>query len=320
MHRNTQSSPNIGRGLSIGTALTIFVAIVAVAFTASATRAPSAAALTVGVGDNGPGMFNDPYFQRLETKISRKILPYDFYKYQWDRDNLDQWMAGAKSRGIQPLIAFNHSNVSPRRLPSVGQFKYALRYLLRKYPQVRTVSPWNEANHHTQPTAKRPKRAAQYYNAARKICRRCKIVAADVLDQKNMIPWIKKFRRYANRPYLWGLHSYRDTNKRVSWRRSATRKLLKNVRGKVWLTEVGGLVAFGHRYRYSERRAKTATRRTLSLAKKSRRIQRVYFYAWHGTDHARMRRPYLWDSGLMGADGKPRPAYYVLSKWIRKYQ
>ncbi len=320
MHWKSHSSLGFGRGLSIGTALSIFIAVLTLTLAAGTTKPVPAEALTVGVGDNGPGMFNDPHFQRLETRISRKILPYDFYKHQWDRDNLDQWMAGAKAQGIQPLVAFNHSNVRPKRLPSVGQFRYALRYLLRKYPQVRTISPWNEANHHTQPTAKRPKRAAQYYNAARKICRRCKIVAADVLDQKNMLPWIKKFRRYAKRPSLWGLHSYRDTNRRISWRRSATRKLLKKVRGKVWLTEVGGLVAFGRNYRYSESRAKVATRRTLALAKKSRRIQRVYFYAWHGTDHARMRRPYLWDSGLMGADGKPRPAFYVLRKWIRKYQ
>lgn len=307
------------RTYRFASAIVVLIAGTLIAFAASSTTPREAQALTVGIGDNGPTMFEDPSFQRLETKISRKILPWDFYKYKWNRDDLDAWLAGANRQGIQPLIAFNHSNASPKRLPSINQFKYALRYLRKQHPEVRTFSPWNEANHHTQPTARNPRRAAQYYNAARQICRRCKIVAADVLDIKNMIPWLMTFKRYAKRPSLWGLHSYSDTNRRIPWNKSSTKRLLDNVRGKVWLTEVGGLVAFGKKYTYNESRAKNATRRTLSLAKKSKRIQRVYFYSWYGTIHAQKRRPYRWDSGIMDAAGQPRPAYYVLRGWFRKY-
>lgn len=305
------------RTYGIAGAIVAVIVATAVAFAVSTTNPREAQALTVGIGDNGPAMFNDPNFQRLETKISRKILPWDFYKYQWDRDDLNAWLAGAKRERIQPLIAFNHSNRSPKRLPSVNQYKYALRYLLKNHPQVRTISPWNEANHHTQPTARNPKRAAQYYNATRQICRGCKIVAADVLDIKNMVNWLTAFKRYAIRPSLWGLHSYGDANRNVPWNRSSAKLLLDNVNGKVWLTEVGGLVAFGMKYSYSESRAKNATRRTIALAKKSRRIQRVYFYSWYGTAHLSKRRPYKWDSGLVSPSGKPRPAYYVLRDWLR---
>lgn len=301
------------------TKTTIATAALCVSFAAgSMATPPSASAVTVGIGDNGPGMFADRDYQHLGSKISRKIVPYDFYKYRADRENLEQWLAGAKSQGVAPLIAFNHSARSPRRLPSVSQFKYALRYLKRTHPEVKTFSPWNEANHHTQPTARNPKRAAQYYNAARQACRGCRIVAADVLDQKNMIPWIKTFRRYAKKPTLWGLHSYSDTNRNIPWSRSGTKRLLDNVNGKVWLTEVGGLVAFGRDYRYSESRAKNATRRTLALAKKSRRIQRIYLYSWFGTVHTSMRRPYKWDSGLTSAGGHPRPAYYLVRNWFQQ--
>lgn len=305
------------RTYGLAGAILAVIAATAIVFAVSSTTPREAKALTVGIGDNGPAMFNDPNFQRLGTKISRKILPWDFYKYEWDRNDLDAWLAGAKSQRIQPLIAFNHSNRSPKKLPSLNEYKYSLRYLLKKYPEVRTVSPWNEANHHTQPTAFNPKRAAQYYNATRQICRGCKIVAADVLDIKNMIPWLTKFRRYAKNPSLWGLHSYADSNRNIPWSKSSTKRLLDNVNGKVWLTEVGGLVAFGMQYSYNEQRAKNATRRTLAMAKKSRRIQRVYFYSWYGTDHASKRRPYLWDSGVVSAAGKPRPAYYVLRDWFR---
>lgn len=297
----------------------IATAIICLSIAAASMSAPrQASAVTVGIGDNGPRMFADRTYQQLGSKISRKIIPYDFYRYESDRADLRLWLAGAKSQNVAPLIAFNHSARSPRRLPSVSQFKYALRYLRREHPEVKTFSPWNEANHHTQPTARNPKRAAQYYNAARQICRGCRLVAADVLDQKNMIPWLKTFRRYAKNPSLWGLHSYSDTNRNIPWSNSGTKRLLDYVNGAVWLTEVGGLVAFGHNYRYSESRAKNATRRTLALAKKSRRIQRIYLYSWYGTDHASMRRPYLWDSGLMSPGGHPRPAFYLVRDWFQQ--
>lgn len=306
------------RTYGIAGAIVAVIVATAITFAVSTTTPREAQALTVGIGDNGYGMFDDPNFQRLDTKISRKILPWDFYKFKEGRDDLTLWLAGAKREGIQPLIAFNHSLRSPQQLPSVNQFKYALRYLLKEHPEVRTFSPWNEANHHTQPTAKYPKRAAQYYNASRQICRDCTIVAADVVDIKNMIPWLNQFRLHATRPSLWGLHSYGDANRNVSWSQSSLKLLLDNVNGKVWLTEVGGLVAFGMKYSYSESRAKNGTRRTLSLARKSHRVKRVYFYSWFGTHHQPMRRPYRWDSGIVSWKGKPRPAFYVLRDWFGK--
>ena len=35
---------------------------------------------------------------------------------------------------------------------------------------MKTYAPWNEANHVSQPTAKTPKSAAEYYDALRKEC------------------------------------------------------------------------------------------------------------------------------------------------------
>src|SRR4029079_18354472 len=140
---------------------------------------------------------------------------------------------------VEPLISLQHSNSAPRKLPSVGEFKLSIRYLLDHYPSVRTISPWNEANHVTQPTYKNPQRAARYYNATRAMCKGCRVVAADVLDQKNMIPWVKAFKKTAIKPSTWGLHSYNDSNQSVPWKKSATKRLLANVKGKIWLTEVG---------------------------------------------------------------------------------
>lgn len=271
---------------------------------------------TVGIGDNGAIMFADPDFTALKTKISRKIIPYDFYHHADQRAGLKAWMDAAKVAGVEPNIAFNHSDRYPKKLPSVSNFVKSLKYLKKNYPQLKTFTPWNEANHRSQPTKNYPKRAAQFYNAARKYCNNCKIVAADVLDQDNMLPWVKEFRKTAINPKRWGLHSYIDANRNRSYRNSNTKKFVKAVPGEVWLTEVGGIVALGNVYSYSESRGALGVKTTLKLAQGDRRIKRVYLYSWYGTPQEK-RKPYLWDSGLTDSAGVPRPAYYALRSWLK---
>ena len=82
---------------------------------------------------------------------------------------------------------------------------------------MKTFAPWNEANHVSQPTSKSPKRAAQYYDVLRKECKGCKVLAADVLDQSNVTSYLRSFIRYShNRGRIWGLHNYKDVNRRQS--------------------------------------------------------------------------------------------------------
>lgn len=273
---------------------------------------------TVGIADNGPTMFANTDYTSLKTKISRKIIPYDFYHHPAERANLKAWMSGAKAAGVEPLIAFNHSERNPTKLPTVSNFSASLRYLRKNYPELRAFSPWNEANHRSQPTRDYPQRAAQYYNAARKICTNCKIVAADVLDQANMLPWITEFRKIAYKPKIWGLHSYVDANHNRAYRNSSTNKFVKAVPGEIWLTEVGGIVALGTVYSYSESRANQGLKNTLRLALGDRRIKRVYLYSWFGTEQPH-RRPYLWDSGIASAGGVPRTTFFTLRSWLKSH-
>ena len=56
--------------------------------------------------------------------------------------------------------------------------------------------------------------------------------------------WLKVFKQTAKKPRIWGLHNYRDTNKRKGQRLGGTKRLLKAVKGEVWLTETGGIVKF----------------------------------------------------------------------------
>src|SRR5205814_10110984 len=164
--------------------------------------------------------------------------------------------------------------------PSARQYTRAWKAFHKKYPWVKDISPWNEANSATQPTGKRPDLAAGYYNVVRASCRGCTIVAADRLDAPNMRRYLYAFLAKAKgKPRLWGLHNYRDTNR---FRTTGTRQLLATVKGTIWFTETGGIVSFttqGGRKALpkSEARAKKAMDFMFKLAElDAKRVKRIY--------------------------------------------
>ena len=281
------------------------------------------AAVLVGVADQSPAMFSQPLFTQLQVKRSRIFPPWNVALQRGHARALDAWLNTARAGGIEPLISFSQSVGSrcprkPCKLPTVREFTRAFRAFRRRWPSVRVVSPWNEANHRSQPTFKNPKRAAQYYNVVRKLCRGCKIVAADVIDERNMERWLSVFRRTAIRPRIWGLHNYKDTNPRRGQQFGGTRRLVRAVRGQIWLTETGGLARFvlpsgGTLFPYSLSRQDRAVRRMFSLAKRYRsRIKRLYIYNWFG-----QTRRNRFDAGLVNPDGSARPAYNTVRRMLR---
>ncbi len=300
-------------------ATTIAAAVASsLALTAGTPGTGAAATPLVGIGDNAPEMFADPHYLELKTKISRKIVAYDFYHHADERFEFKRWMDAAELAGVRPLIAFSASIRSPRRLPTTGAFRKSFDYVRKNYPKVRDFSVWNEANHRSQPTRDNPKRAAQYFNSVRTRCASCKIVAADVLDQSNMLTWIATFKRYAKKPKIWGLHSYTDANRNRSWKRSTSKRFVDAVSGEVWLTEVGGIVSLQSVYRYNERRAAQGLRNTLRYVLADRKIKRAYIYSWYGTKQPKSRRSYKWDSGLLSWNGaEVRPGFYALRSWLK---
>jgi hypothetical protein len=280
-----------------------------------AAASPAAAKpLVVGIGDQNASMFSDPAFRTLGVKHSRLVLAWDWYRDPYASAQTDDWMAAAREAGVRPLIAFNR-NWRPggeRVLPSLRAYRKSFREFRRRYPDVRDFSAWNEANHPSQPTFKHPRMAARYYNELLRACPRCTIVAADVLDSTNMLPWIARFERFARRPRIWGLHNYKDANDGGG---RNTRALLRAVRGKVWLTETGGILRLkphpgskGNGRKHTRGHQATAVRRVYNLARANRRIARVYFYEWRADPKNR------WDSAFIDSRGRPRPAYDAL-KW-----
>lgn len=289
--------------------------------TPSADAAKRAKPPIVGVGENNAPMFTDPRYLALKTKITRRMVPFDFHQDPVQLGLLTAWIDAAVAAGAEPLIAFERSYTNPTKLPTVAEYSESLRYLRTRWPAIKKISPWNEANHRSQPTAKNPRRAAEYFNQTKIICPSCTIIAADLLDQDTLLAWVKKFKKVAKNPKLWGLHAYTDTNRNKPWKKSITKKFLDATKGEVWLTESGGIVAFGNAYAYSPDRAAKSITRTLNLGLKSPRIKRIYLYCWFGSmSDGSSGFPYLWDSGLVSANGATRPGYNAVKAWLTKHR
>jgi hypothetical protein len=132
----------------------------------------------------------------------------------------------------------------------------------------------------------------------------------------NMVSWVRAFRRAAGEePRYWGLHNYIDANRA---RTTGTRRMLRAVKGQVWFTETGGIVARHNPHRItfpeSARHAATATRFLFDkLVPLSRRVTRVYIYHWNADAPSA-----TWDSALIGPTGRTRPAYMVVERVLRK--
>ena len=64
---------------------------------------------------------------------------------------------------------------------------------------MKTYSAWNEVNHASQPTYKKPGLAVRYYEVLRKDARerKFKVMAADILDTSNMAGYLRSFMRKA---------------------------------------------------------------------------------------------------------------------------
>jgi hypothetical protein len=282
----------------------------------------AATAVTVGISDQQAGTFANPLYAGLKMKVARYIAPYDVMADRGQLDRLEAWLTGARGAHQKVLVAFEHSYVRgrQRKAPSVAAYTKALKAFHRAFPAVKEVQPWNEANRCQrtlpdgnvlgQPICHDPKRAAEYYMAARRIFGP-RVTGLDILDQNNVRPsvaYVKRFLAYATpRPRYWGFHDYSDTN-RFSGAR--TRALLAATgTGEVWLTETGGIVRFGTAFPTDQARAARALGCMFTLAQADPRITRLYVYQFNSpADDS------SFDAGLINPDGTKRPGWTVVAQ------
>ena len=295
--------------------LAVLVALVASCLSA----APASAAPVVGFGEQDPSIFSDARWRDLDSPYVRVIVAWDALHFSWQRSEIDGYMRQAQAAGAKVLVGFGHSREQARRdvLPSATRYRQEFQRFRKRYPFLTEFITWNEANHCSQPTCTRPDVAARYYNQARKACPTCKILAPSVLDSSRMPDWVRRFERVATgKPPTWGLHNYIDANR---FRTTGTKAMLRATKGKIWLTETGGIVdrangspiKFAKGTRHAAKAMDWLFKRLVPL---SSRIQRVYVYHWSPA----VRKDATWDSAVLDKRGRARPAFKVVASAVRK--
>ena len=180
---------------------------------AACVAAPAGAhAFTIGMSDQKLGMWQDPRFEQLGIKQVRLLMSYDSV--------LQRRLLALRrvdGRGRPPRRRRPADDPAPLAPPGAaadalrstgarcGSSASAIRGCGRCRPGTRpTTVP---ADLRAGPGARRSTTTSCARSAAA-----ARIVAADVLDGSNMLPWLATFKRYAKNPRIWGLHSYGDAN------------------------------------------------------------------------------------------------------------
>jgi len=314
----------------------LVLALLAVPASASAVN------IRVGIGDQSPAMFANPNYKALNLKITRYFIEWNAIDDTEQLAKADAFVAAASASRVKVLmhISTDNINVGKPRLPSVAAYRRSVGALIARYKPrgVTDWGAWNEANHKTQPTARSPRRAAQFFGEMRKLCTRCNIVALDVLDQAGVERYIASFYKAAGanaaRARIVGIHNYSEVNRRLNERRKRTESVRKypgtkriiaavrkaNRSAKFWYTETGGVTKLAGGFPCDDARAADRTRYMFSLAKKfDTFIDRLYTYNWTAAG-PRCEDGTRFDAGLVNADGSPRPAFAVFRSHLRSYK
>lgn len=284
-------------------------AVVACIAMAAAGAAP--AATITGLGEQNTAFFDDPAFRGLRIDAVRVVVPWNS-AITGDR-RAQAWIDRALADGLTPLVAFEKSRdmVCPGAGcagPSTAAYEAAISAFRARWPQVTQLTPWNEPNHRSQPTYAHAGLAAQYYNAARRACPQCTLVAGDLLDDGNLAAWLADYRQTLSEPpAVWGLHNYYDATYFSSIGLDA---LARDTTGEIWLTETGGIVRFsppgGGGLPHDEQRAADSLRWLYALTARRPRVTRMYVYHWQGLEGTDF------DGGLVGPTGRARAGLAVV--------
>jgi polysaccharide biosynthesis protein PslG len=306
----------------------VMVSIVcAIGFGAAVPAA--SAAVTIGIADQSPAMFSDPHFAALGIKTARYVVPWDVITRRADRPDLAAfraWLGAAQADNVSPLISFGADDTNPAAnyVPTVRQYKKAVKAFLKDFPQIKTYTAWNEPDFSYRKLAREPALAANYFNALYEMCHHCTVLAGDVYlpatgtkyiahAVATLAPWLHAYiKGLHHRPAGWALHDYTEIRAHNT---SQLRILLSMTKGPVWLDETGGVLRRGH-WKYHNQSAGAAARNErylLSLTRHFHRIARIYHYEWGANPSAG------WDSALIGPNDRPRPAYNVLLKFIKSH-
>ncbi|MBA2348369.1 MAG: hypothetical protein H0V81_08740 [Solirubrobacterales bacterium] len=287
--------------------------------------------IRVGISDQNVEMFDNPAYAEGGFRRVRYFIPWNAMSNKEQRLKARAYVKRARQekQSVFLHLSTDDFRIKKGELPTPREYKRNASRMVRYFRKlgVRDFGVWNEANHASQPTYRSPRRASQYfkimYREVKKRCKSCHVVALDVLDQRGVETYMKRFYKelsstWRKRARTVGMHNYGDVNrKRTKYTRSMIRTAKRyNKRTDFWLTETGGIVNFGKSFPYSESRAKSRLSTMFSLANKFRRsgVERLYIYNWKGAE-----RDARFDAGLTNPDGSPRAGLDYVIKKVKRY-
>src|SRR5579859_2210570 len=299
-------------------AISRLLALILCALGCTAAVPAASGAVTIGIADQSAAMFSDPRFLALHITTARTVVPWDVVTRRADRGELRvfrAWLRAAERAGVSPLVSFGgtFSNPAANYIPTVAQYERAVTAFLRLFPDVRDYTAWNEPDFSYRRLAREPGLAAAYFNALYTLCHGCTVLAGDLYLPTSgparidgavarLAPWLRAYLRgLHHRPAGWALHDYLEVRSHTA---SQLRTLMSMTSGPIWLDETGGVLRRGH-WSYPNQSAAAAARDErflIGLARRYRRIVRIYHYEWQGSARAG------WDSGLIAPNGRVRPA------------
>ena len=112
-------------------------------------------------------MFDSPSWQSLKLGRVRYLVPWDYANDVGQRAEVDRYMLRARAARQDVLVTFTarrgcylpsgrYSRARVCRAPSARAYRNAFGMFDAKFQWVKTYSAWNEINHKSQPTFKRP--------------------------------------------------------------------------------------------------------------------------------------------------------------------
>jgi hypothetical protein len=312
---------------------TLLVALGLLAVPASAPAAKINVA--VGVGDQSPQMFSDANWRSLGLKKTRYFIEWNAIDQADQLAEADQYVNAARQSGVKVLMHVSTDDINSvpaRPLPSLAQYKAKVGQLVKRYKPLGVTEwgVWNEANHKSQPTARNPKRAAQFFKAFNGMCKGCKVVALDVLDQAGVesyiARWLKGAGSAGRRAKVIGIHNYSQVNRRITSKKASSRypgtaRIIKAVRkknkkAKFWYTETGGVANFGSNFPCDKQRQANRTKFMFDMIKTyDKDVERLYSYNWFGTANGGCDG---FDAGLVEANGTPRAALTTFKSGLKQ--
>ena len=283
----------------------------------------------VGIGEQRPEMFIDKNWRAWAHPDVRYVIPWDGLTRKQDRAQADWYLTWARDAKARVLLTFGHSNKRHKELkmPTRKQFRTQFKAIQARYPWVTQFQAWNEANHGSQPTFNKPKRAAMAYDVIKGACPKCTVSAPSVLDDgMKTVKYLKAFDKAAKKKVtIWSLHNHIDANRSRLGKKSTTYLFLKRTHGQLWFTETGGIYnrwipkktgKLKHIKQYNPRNAKRAIKNIFKLQRLNpRRVKRIYYYNWYAPPVKKPR----WDSGLFTAKGQMRSVFKTFRAQVRKY-